>query len=210
MNMKRLLFFCAVILSTLPARAQHPSVLGGSRLSTNHVHHFGLGWPSVFYEYWMRARKIDWAIGGELVYGDYVGQFSDVDIGFGFHAPIKWNLSNSRNTAVAFRLAPGLLIADAGGTLFGIRSELGLPVSIKVSQDVNIVTGGNIPFALLFPDQGDTLTFIPIFARIGAEFGLSRNIIPSILMELGPVFGFGNGSTDTDFGIRVWASAILF
>lgn len=210
--MKNIFTALSILISTLSASAfAQSSVLGGNKLNRDHVHHVGAGWPSVFYEYWMSAGgSMDWAVGGEFVYGDYVGYQSDVDLGFGINVPMKWHLNSFRNGDLALKFNPGFLIADAGQTVFGIRAEIGMPVSLRVHRNVNLITGGAIPFTIIIPDSGSSIKYIPFYGRIGAEFNIARNIVPTVLLEMGPVIATGGGNSDTGFGVRFSASALLF
>jgi len=41
-------------------------------LKSETVHNTGVGWPSLFYEWWNKGQgNLDWALGAELVYGDW-------------------------------------------------------------------------------------------------------------------------------------------
>jgi len=58
-------------------------------LKSEVVHNTGIGWPSLFYEWWNKGQgNLDWALGAELVYGDWSGAFSDVSVGLAFNAPL--------------------------------------------------------------------------------------------------------------------------
>lgn len=57
------------------ALAGPQSTIGGKRLRSDMVHNTGVGWPSLFYEWWNKGRgNLDWALGAELVYGDWWGR----------------------------------------------------------------------------------------------------------------------------------------
>jgi hypothetical protein len=67
----RLILTLLLMLSLAsPALAGPQSTIGGKRLETDMAHKVGTGWPSTSYEWWNQGRgKLDWALGGELVYG---------------------------------------------------------------------------------------------------------------------------------------------
>ena len=188
--MKVCTFVIAMISWVSVAYAGPPSIMGAKPMGSNTAHHMGLGWPSVFYEYW-RAGNPDWGIGGELVYGDWSGDFSDVEIGGALNVPLRWRLSDQGRTAIAFRLAPGALIASVDGGPFndrfaaGIRCEMGIPVSVDLHEKVNLITGGNIPASVYFIENSDPFVVIPILGRIGAEVEAKSTITPYVLVELG-------------------------
>lgn len=79
------------------------STVGAKRLQRDNVHNVGVGYPSTFYEWWNRGpRKLDWALKGALVYGDWPvayggGRF--IRIGAGLSAPLRWHLSNKRRSS---------------------------------------------------------------------------------------------------------------
>ncbi len=202
------LFFVSVGATT--SKAGPFSIQGGKPLPAGTYHLVGVGWPSLTYEWWHGGGSFDWAIGGELVYGDWVGEHSEVDIGGAFNVPMKFRLGKSGITDVAFRLDPGVLIAAVdggpGGNEFaaGLRAEMGVPVTIDIDPKVNIITGGNLPVAVFFVHDGDTAFVIPIYARIGVEVKVKESIVPWFLFELGPNIAVTSGHSDTEFGFRVW------
>jgi hypothetical protein len=51
----------------------------------------------------------------------------------------------------------------------GVRAELAFPVSIDVHDRVSVVTGGTIPFTLMFAQGVDPWGIIPILVRMGVE-----------------------------------------
>jgi hypothetical protein len=208
--MKTRLF--VLILVTLcaggTAFAGPPSLLGGKPMAGGTAHLVGVGWPSLSYEWW-HAGSPEWAIGAELVYGDWSGEFSDVEIGGAVNVPVQWHLLRSGATNVAFRVTPGFLVgsAEAGRRddefVFGLRGEMGVPVTIDLTPKVNLITGGTIPLSFLFVEDSDDLVVLPILARIGAEFQATNSITPWLLFELGPGFAFGDFGTETEFAFRI-------
>lgn len=212
MNKKNFIAF-SILVSVVcaSASAQSPSILGGNKLNRDHVHHVGIGWPSLFYEYWKSGGgSLDWGVGGELVYGDYVGYESDVDFGFGINVPMKLHLKRFHNGDLSLKVNPGFLVADAGQTLFGIRAEIGMPISVRVHQKINLITGATLPLTLILPETGPSIKYFPMYGRIGAELNVISDIVPMFLLEMGPVIATAGGNSETGFGMRFSASALLF
>jgi hypothetical protein len=209
--------FLALVLISLPslAWAYPPSILGGKKLQGTSVHNVGLGWPSIMYEWWNSGNP-DWALGAELVYGDWSGEYSDVDIGAAFNVPLKWVLSDNGKVAVGFKFQPGALLgsADAPGDdkfVFGLRGEVGVPVSIGLAHNVNLITGGVVPFSIFMVEDGDNpVVVVPILPRIGVEVLPQGKISIWFLAELGPTMVFADGDNDADFGIRGWVGATFW
>jgi len=192
------------------------SVVGAKRLRNENVHNVGVGYPSTFYEWWNRGpRKLDWALKGALVYGDWPvayggGRF--IRIGGGLSAPLRWHLSSKRRAKatndVGFRFTPGILLAGntAGGFTFGVKSEVAVPVSIDVHERVSVVTGGAIPFAVYINNRDiGAAGFIPLMIRTGVEINASPHAAPFFLFELGPGIVVANGGADVEFAWRLWA-----
>jgi hypothetical protein len=204
----------AVLLSVLCAStafAGPPSLLGGKPMSNGTAHQVGVGWPSLFYEWW-HSGDPDWAIGSELVYGDWSGEFSDVEIGGAFNVPLRWHIHQSGNTDVAFRLVPGVLIGGIERRrddrfVFGLRGEMGVPITVDLHPKVNLITGGTIPFSVFFEEDSDPYVVLPILARIGAEFKATNTITPWLLFELGPGMAFGNSGVEVEFAFRIWVGS---
>ena len=212
--MRTLSAFVLALAMTSTASADLQSTIGGKPLTERMVHNTGVGWPSVFYEWWNDGRgRLDWALGAGLVYGDWAGAFSDIDIGLALQAPLRFHLKTGarpRTTIdTAFRFTPAILIGNCCGPgdlfVFGIRGELAVPVSIKVHERVNVVTGGTIPLSLfIVEDPGDNFGVIPILIRMGVEVEASPKVAPWFLLEIGPGIGISDGDTDVDFAFRIW------
>ncbi|MBW1832861.1 MAG: hypothetical protein JRJ10_14405, partial [Deltaproteobacteria bacterium] len=204
--------FVLVMSSTAFAGPQ--STIGGKRLKSETVHNTGVGWPSLFYEWWNKGQgNLDWALGAELVYGDWSGAFSDVSVGLAFNAPLRWHLHTRKHakatTDVGIRFTPGALVggSDRGRgrvpppgfqtnqrVMGGLRAELAVPISIDVHDRVSVVTGATIPLTLMFAKDADPWGIIPLLVRIGVEINAAPKVAPFFLFELGPAIGIGNGT----------------
>ena len=192
------------------------STIGGKRLRNDNVHNVGVGYPSLFYEWWNKGSgKLDWALKGALVYGDWAAAYSRgrfIRVGFGFSAPLRWHLSTKKRSKatndVAFRFTPGILLAgnrDDAFT-FGVKAEVAAPVSLDVHERVSVITGGTIPFAVYISNQDiGTRGVIPLLFRMGVEIKASEHVSPFFLFELGPGISVGNGTADVSFAWRLWA-----
>ena len=71
-------FFVTLLLGLALAStafAGPPSTIGGARLGSDMAHQVRSGWLSTSYEWWNTGkRRLDWALGGELVYGPWSGE----------------------------------------------------------------------------------------------------------------------------------------
>ncbi len=228
--MRAVSVFVLVLAMSSTALAGPQSTIGGKRLESHTVHNTGVGWPSLFYEWWNRGQsKLDWALGAELLYGDWSGAFSDVSVGFALNAPLRWHIHNRKHakatTDVGIRFTPGAMVggSDRGrgrgppvGFQFdrrvmgGVRAELAIPVSIDVHDRVSVVTGGTIPFTLMFARDVDPWGIIPLMVRMGVEINASPKVAPFFLFELGPAIGIGNGTSDVDFAFRIWVGTAFW
>ncbi len=199
---------CLVLAAPSATMAGPPSIIGGAPMSSGTAHHVGTGWPSLKYDWW-HSGKPDWAIGGELVYGDWSASHSDIEIGGAFNATFRWRLRQGRKVSTGFLLAPGLLLAGSGGNndrfVLGVRAELGVPVSINVHPRVNIVTGGTIPLSMIYVQDADPFVVIPLLVRLGVEVKATHKIVPWFIFEPGIGMAFGDFGSDVDFAFRVWA-----
>ena len=211
--------FALTLSSTAYAGPQ--STIGGKRLQSEMVHNTGVAWPSLFYEWWNRGQgNLDWALGAELVYGDWSGAYSDVSVGLALNAPLRWHIHTGKHakatTDVGVRFTPGAMVGGSergrfqapppgvqpdGRVMGGVRAELAFPVSIDVHDRVSVVTGGTIPFTLMFAREADPWGIIPILVRMGVEINAAPKVAPFFLFELGPGIGIGNGTSDVDFAL---------
>jgi hypothetical protein len=207
--------FALVLALASPALAGPAnSTIGGKRLTNDSVHNVGVGYPSLFYEWWNKGpRQLDWALKGALVYGDWAAAYSRgrfIRIGLGLSAPLRWHLSTKRRAKatndIGFRFTPGILLAGnrEGAFTFGIKAEAAAPVSIDVHERVSVITGGTIPFAV-YIGNGSTFGVIPLLARMGVEIKAANHVSPFFLFELGPGISIDRGTSDVSFSWRLWA-----
>jgi hypothetical protein len=213
--------FALVLAMASPAMAGPAnSVIGGKKLEQDMVHSGGVGYPSMLYEWWNSGKnKMDWGLSGELVYGDWpaahTGRF--VKIGLGIDGILRWNVLSNKKAKVTNDLAvlfkPGILIAGnrADAFTFGIRGEIGLPLSIDVHERVSVVTGGFLPIRGYInnkgiPDSGE----VPILIRLGVEIMANDNVAPWFFFDLGPGIGWSNGSSDVGFAWRIGAGTAFW
>ena len=204
------------------------STIGAKPLQTDTAHNVGVGWPSLFYEWWHKGKgKLDWALGGELVYGDWSAAYSDVAVGFAFNVPLRWHIHSRRHakstTDVGLRFTPGAMVGGSEGrsaprfgvqldnrAMGGVRAELAVPVSIDVHERVNVVTGAAIPLTLMFAEGVDPWGVIPLLIRMGVEINAAPKVAPFFLFELGPGIGVGSGGSDVDFAFRIWVGTAFW
>lgn len=211
MKMKMRLVVLVLVLWAGTAFAGPPSLSGGKLMPVGTAHQVGVGWPSLFYEWWHSGTP-DWAIGGELVYGDWSGGFTDVEIGGAVNVPFRWHITKTGVTDIAFQVKPGMLLGstDKGDHfVFGLRGELSLPVTIELTPKVNLITGGAIPLTVMIVDDDYDSFVLPLLARIGAEVQATEKITPWLLFELGPALEFGDG-TKSEFAFRIWVGSAFF
>lgn len=161
------------------------------------------------------SGRPDWAIGGELVYGDWSGEFSNVDIGFALNVPFRWHLRQSGRADFGFKFAPGALIGsnDAPGNdqmVGAVRAEMGVPISINVTNGINVLTGVTVPFTVMFPEGVDAYVIVPIMPRIGIEFEASNSFTPFFVMEFGPTVAIGDFGSEVEFGLRAWVGSVFW
>jgi len=211
--MKMRLVVLLLTLCTGTAFAGPHSLFGGKLMPVGTAHQVGVGWPSLFYEYWHSGTP-DWAIGGEVVYGDWSAGFSDVKIGGAVNVPLRWHLKKTGSADIAFQVKPGMLLGsmEAGRAdrfVFGLRGEVSLPVTIELTPKVNLITGGAIPLTVMIVDNADDYFVLPLLARLGAEVKATETITPWLLFEMGPAIAFGDG-TEAEFAFRIWVGSAFF
>ena len=188
------------------------STIGGARLETDMAHKVATGWPSPSYEWWNTGRhRLDWALGGELVYGPWSGAWDDPRIAFAVYAPLRFHLWEHKRpgskTDLGFRVTPGLMMGSAAYKTATVvsRIELAVPVSVDVNPKLSVVTGGAIPIDLGWVEGTGFVGVIPLLVRLGVEIKASKRTAPFILIEVGPGIGFGQGRSGVDLAARIWA-----
>ncbi len=202
---------CAMALAS-SALAGPPSTIGGARLDSDMAHQVRSGWPSTSYEWWNKGKNsLDWALGGDLVYGPWSGAWDDPRIGFALYAPLRFHLWSRKRPAsktdLGIRFTPGLMagsVARKTATVVA-RAELAVPVSVDVHPKLSVVTGAAVPVDLGWIEGTGFTGAIPLLVRLGVEIKGGSNAAPFVLMEVGPGFGFGQGSSDVALAARLWA-----
>jgi hypothetical protein len=204
------LFFGLIFASTAFAGPQ--STIGGRRLDTDMAHQVRTGWPSTGYEWWNKGKgSLDWALGGELVYGPWSGAWDDPRIAFALTAPLRFHLYGktrpNAKTDLGIRFTPGLMAGSAAVStaIVMTRAEIAVPVSVDVNPKLSVVTGGAIPIDLGWVEDIGFVGAIPLLVRLGVEIKANNKVAPFILMEVGPGIGFGQGSSDVTLAARIWA-----
>ncbi len=138
-----------------------------------------------------------------------------VKIGLGINGLLRWHLSQKERPKVTndvgFLLKPGILLSSSIDSqfAFGIKIELGAPVSIDVHERVSVVTGGYIPFTFFF-NKGDNVGVIPLLVRMGVEIKANENVAPWFFFDLGPGIGVGKGVSGASFAWRIGAGTTFW
>jgi hypothetical protein len=228
--------FALVLAMASPALAgPENSVIGAKKLEQDMVHSGGVGYPSMTYEWWNKGKKnLDWGLGGDLVYGGSWGAATTnrtnvsgftvrssrfIKIGLGINGILRWHLVEKERPKVTndvgILFKPGVLIGgNTGDTFtFGIKGEVGVPVSIDVHERVSVVTGGYIPFTYLInSDPINDLGLVPLLVRLGIEIKANENVAPWFYFDLGPGIGFGpgRGGADASFAWRIGAGTAFW
>jgi len=199
------------------ALAGPPSTIGGARLDSDMAHQVRSGWPSTSYEWWNTGkRRLDWALGGELVYGPWSGAFDDPRIAFALYAPLRFHLWSRKRPAsktdLGIRFTPGLMAGSAARETATVvaRAELAVPVTVDVNPKLSVVTGAAVPVDLGWIEGTGFVGAIPLLVRLGVEIKAGPKVAPFILMEVGPGFGFGQGSSDVTLAARLWAGTTFW
>ncbi len=204
------------------------SVIGGKKLEQETVHNAGTGYPNTFYEWWNKGRKnLDWGLSADLTYADWgaaragervrvagvviartSGRF--VRVGLGINGILRWNLASKKRPKVTndvgLLFKPGVLFSGnrLDAFTFGIKGEIGAPVSIDVHERVSVVTGGFIPLTVFISNQNiATQTFLPLLIRMGVEINASDNVAPWFFFDLGPGITFVTNANATSFAWRI-------
>ncbi len=106
---------------------------------------------------------------------------------------LRWHLAEKERPKVTndvgILFKPGILIAKGNcydTFTFGIRAEVGVPVSIDVHERVSVVTGGYIPFTYFINTDRSNSGGVPLLIRLGVEIKANDNVAPWFYFDLGP------------------------
>lgn len=193
------------------------STIGGRRLDSDMAHQVRSGWPSTAYEWWNKGKgSLDWALGGELVYGPWSGAWDDPRVAFALSAPLRFHLWERKRPAsktdLGIRFTPGLMAGSQARRTATVvaRAELAVPVSVDVNPKLSVVTGAAVPVDLGWIEGVGFRGAIPLLVRLGVEIKAGSKAAPFVLMEVGPGFGFGRGSSDVALAARLWAGTTFW
>ncbi|MGB5267140.1 MAG: hypothetical protein WBN30_11150 [Polyangiales bacterium] len=225
--------FALVLVMASPAFAgPKNSTIGAKKLEEPMVHSGGVGYPNMTYEWWNKGKKkLDWGLSGDLVYGGSWGVAASqavrafgvrvrtgsryIKIGLGINGLLRWHLSQKERPKVTndvgILFKPGVLISSntSSDFTFGIKTEVGAPVSIDVHERVSVVTGGYIPFTYFF-NKGDNFGIIPLLVRMGVEIKANENVAPWFFFDLGPGISVGKGVSGASFAWRIGAGTAFW
>jgi hypothetical protein len=233
MTAKAIGVFALVLAIASPAFAgPKNSTIGAKKLEEDMVHSGGVGYPNMTYEWWNRGKKkLDWGLSGDLVYGGSWGVAASqstrafgvrvrtgsrfINIGLGINGLLRWHLSQKERPKVTndvgILFKPGVLISQNTGSsfTFGIKTEVGAPVSIDVHERVSVVTGGYIPFTFFF-NEGSNFGIIPLLVRMGVEIKANENVAPWFFFDLGPGINVGEFVSGASFAWRIGAGTTFW
>ncbi len=225
--------FALVLAVASPALAgPENSVIGAKKLTEDMVHSGAVGAPSTYYEWWNKGKgNLDWALSGELVYGDWGAMTSGggaragrgrgraklVKIGLGVNGILRWHLVTKEKPKVtndvAILFKPGILIGGntSNSFTFGIKTEVGAPFTIDVHERVTVVTGGYIPFTYFInASPVSNAGLIPLLIRMGVEIKANENVAPWFYFDLGPGIRFAGGNSGASFAWRLGAGTAFW
>lgn len=205
------------------------STIGAKKLEEDMVHSGGVGFPSIIYEWWNKGKgNLDWGLEGDLVYGDWAAVVSGsnsnarfIEIGLGVSGILRWHLATRQKTKVtndvAILVKPGILLSGnaTNNFTFGLRAEVGAPLSIDVHDRVSVVTGGFIPISWWINSDVGGVSFpntliIPLLIRLGVEIDASDKVAPWFFFDLGPGIVNGAGTTNARFTWRIGAGTTFW
>ena len=225
-------FVLALAMASPALAGPDNSTIGAKKLEEDMVHSLGVGYPSLFYEWWNKGPgRLDWGLSGELVYGDWAAFTTGerafgvrirgrlIRIGFGasgmlrFHLATKQRPKVTNDTAIIFK--PGILVA--GNTqdtfTFAIKTEVGVPFTVDVHDRITFVTGGYIPLTAYINNDIPNGVTLPLLIRLGLEIDAGEKVAPWFYFDLGPGINFitgANSFTDTDFAFRIGAGTAFW
>ena len=215
--MKFITTLLLVLALASTAFAGPQSTIGGRRLDSDMAHQVRSGWPSTSYEWWNKGKgHLDWALGGELVYGPWSGAWDDPRIAFALYAPLRFHLWDrtrpNAKTDLGIRFTPGLMAGSAAPQTATVvtRAEIAVPVTIDVNPKLSVVTGAAVPVDLGWIENVGFVGAIPLLVRLGIEIKAGDKVAPFVLMEVGPGFGFGQGASNTTLAARLWAGTTFW
>ena len=225
-------FVLALAVASPALAGPDNSTIGAKKLEEDMVHSLGVGYPSLFYEWWKKGPGLlDWGLSGELVYGDWAA-FTTGERGFNFrvrsrlirigfaasgmlrfHLMTKKRPKVTNDTAIIFK--PGILLS--GNTLdtftFAVKTEIGVPFSVDINERITFVTGGYIPLTTYINNDIPNGVTLPLLVRLGIEIEAAEKVAPWFYFDLGPAVNFitgPNSFTDTDFAFRIGAGTAFW
>ena len=203
----------AAVLAPMAATAQsegHSGLTGWSVVGTETVApgravvDVQAGWPSTTFGYtFAMSPKSDVSLRLGLLYG-FEGT-TDSQFGLAFYAPMRFQLSKSKDFNLLFHVDPGMRLYTTNTAMFGFQFPVGLVMGFPVQRDLEVgvgldfnmtllVTGNTAPTFVFGPAAGPYVEYHPtpdLSVGLNTRFGAGIAAYSSN----GPI----PGGTSTDF-----------
>lgn len=174
-------------LHAVPGKQTY-STFGGKVENQIGVLTAGVGGPrflSVQFDF-LGKKRFAMGIRGDL-YSNWGG------IGFGGRLPMRLHLFTAKRFSMAFGIDPGIellfnnaYLVSTVPAIFSIVAEPALPMGIKITDYLTILTGISVPISINITDQ--PWVNVSIDAHLGAEFAILDNLVLYARGQGGPRF----------------------
>jgi hypothetical protein len=179
--------------SIVPAGEANWTATAGRTAGTgNAVLQAEAGWPGIGFTY-LKGLDERSDIGAHIAFNyGFEGTTNSVT-GVNLAVPYRRTLATSGDTAIAFRMEPGISFYGNNGLLFGIGGPIGVVAGFHVSTPLTLDVGADVPVLISFSNPAGVV-FGPQFGG-GAEYLIDRNLAVTARVRVGPQFGLNSSGT---------------
>jgi hypothetical protein len=155
------------------------------------------GWPGIGFT-WLKGvnERTDLGLHVGFNYG-FEGTANSV-VGFNLAVPYRHTLGSMGDTTFAFQAQPGISLYGNDGVLFGIGGPIGIVAGFKVTPQMTLDLGADVPVLISFTNPTGFLVG-PQFGG-GGEYLIDRNLAVTARVRIGPQFALDSAGTGAQTG----------
>ena len=150
------------------------------------------GWPGIGFTY-LKGLDERSDVGFHVGFNYGFEGTTNTVTGVNLAIPYRRTLATSGDTALAFRMEPGVSFYGNDGVLFGIGGPIGVVAGFHVSTPLTLDVGADIPVLVSFSNPAGFM-FGPQFGG-GAEYLIDRNLAVTARVRIGPRFALDSAGT---------------
>jgi hypothetical protein len=136
-----------------------------------------------------------------LIYG--IEHTTNTQFGFGFGAPLRWQLTRGPSLAILFHVEPGIRLYTTDPVAFGFAAPFGFNLEFLTRAPFEFGVGIDWNNTLRVTN-GAAYVFGPLVGPF-MEYHIDRDLVVGLDTRFGVIISAASGGTATNFGFRTQA-----